>query len=65
MPVVNGGEVATQLRSDPDLKDIPIVFITALISKTEERTIGGSPYLSQPVKFRAMLSLIDKIISMN
>ncbi len=65
MPDVNGGEVATQLRNDPELKDIPIIFITALISKAEERTIGGSPYLSKPVKFRTLVTMIDKTISMN
>ena len=65
MPDLNGGEVATQLRSDPNLKDIPIIFITALISEAEERTIGGSPYLSKPVKFRTLVSLIDKTISVN
>ena len=61
----NGGEMAEQLRNDPDLKDSSIIFITALLSKTEERTIGGSPYLSKPIKFRALVSLIDKTISMN
>lgn len=40
MPEVDGGDVAAQLKEDPFLKDIPVVFITALVSG-EENASGG------------------------
>ena len=40
MPEVDGGDVAAMLKQDPFLKDIPVVFITALVSG-EENASGG------------------------
>jgi CheY-like chemotaxis protein len=40
MPEVDGGDVAAMLKEDPILKDIPVVFITALVSG-EENVSGG------------------------
>jgi CheY-like chemotaxis protein len=40
MPEVDGGDVAAMLKADPVLKDIPVVFITALVSG-EENMSGG------------------------
>lgn len=40
MPEVDGGDVAAMLKDDPFLKDIPVVFITALVSG-EENVSGG------------------------
>lgn len=35
MPGLDGGDVAAQIQADPVLKDIPIVFLTALVSEKE------------------------------
>lgn len=40
MPEVDGGDVAAMLKDDPFLKDIPVVFLTALVSG-EENVSGG------------------------
>jgi CheY-like chemotaxis protein len=40
MPEVDGGDVAAMLKEDPILKNIPVVFITALVSG-EENVSGG------------------------
>lgn len=40
MPEVDGGDVAAQLKTDALLKDVPVVFITALVSG-EENASGG------------------------
>ncbi len=53
MPEMDGGEVAEQLKADPLLKDTPIVFLTAIVSKEEtkgqEAVFGGLSYLAKPV----------------
>src|SRR5580692_4041026 len=32
MPRMDGGEVAQQIRSDPSLASVPIIFLTAIVS---------------------------------
>jgi CheY-like chemotaxis protein len=39
MPEMDGGDVAAQIKADPALKRIPIIFLTALINGKE--TAGG------------------------
>jgi len=41
MPEIDGGHLAAQLKSDPELKSVPVVFLTALVSQ-EETTANGS-----------------------
>jgi len=51
MPDMDGYEVCRRLKSNPDTKDIPIIFITA---KTDEESIerayevGGADYVTKP-----------------
>ncbi len=53
MPEIDGFEVCKILKSQPDTKNIPIIFITA---KTDEESIskaykvGASDYVSKPLK---------------
>jgi two-component system OmpR family response regulator len=35
MPAMDGGEVAANLQSDPELKDIPFLFLTCTVSTVE------------------------------
>jgi two-component system sensor histidine kinase/response regulator len=37
MPEMDGGEVAEILRGDPKTKDIPIIFLSSLITESEEK----------------------------
>jgi len=68
MPGMTGDDVAAQLRADPDLKGIPIVFLTAVVTKEEARaqsgTIGGFPFLAKPVDAVELVEYIEKILSM-
>jgi two-component system sensor histidine kinase/response regulator len=38
LPDMDGGEVADVLRKNPKTKDIPIIFLSVLISEQEEKT---------------------------
>ena len=40
MPEVDGGDVAAQLKEDAELKETPVVFLTALVSG-QENAAGG------------------------
>src|SRR5271155_1338802 len=59
MPKIDGGDVAQQIRSDPSLAHVPIIFLTAIVSKTESNSeIGGFPFLAKPVSLDAITQCI-------
>ncbi len=65
MPDVDGGTVAAQLKEDEDTKDIPVVFVSAAITKEEEKNEegiikGGYPILAKPVPMDKLLEAIEK-----
>jgi two-component system OmpR family response regulator len=53
MPGVDGGEVAARIQASAKLKDVPIVFLTAAVTKREvdagDGRLGGFPFLAKPV----------------
>ncbi len=61
MPEVDGGDVATRLRGDPEFAKLPIVFLTAIVSPNEatETHIGGFPFLAKPVSVDAVMKAIE------
>ena len=53
MPGMDGGELATCFKASPRLKDVPIVFLTAAVTKGEVKAgggqVGGQSFLAKPV----------------
>jgi len=66
MPSMDGGEVASRLRSVPNLRGTPIVFLTAAVKKSEihanQGLIGGMPFLAKPVELQELIDCIDNTI---
>ena len=66
MPDIDGGQVAAELRADPVLKSVPVVFLTAVVSKNEviERgdVIGGQTFLAKPVSVEDVKRTIEKLV---
>ena len=63
MPETDGGEVAARIQSDPALHRIPIVFLTALVTKAEGRSglrIRGHPFLAKPISLRELIEGIEE-----
>ena len=59
MPKIDGGDVAQQIRSDPTLSHVPIIFLTAIVSQKETNSeIGGFPFLAKPVSLDAITQCI-------
>lgn len=65
MPGIGGGEVAAMLRENPMTKDIPIIFQTCIISKTEETVacslIAGNMFIAKPYSAEEMLAEVRKL----
>jgi len=53
MPGMDGGELAACFQANPKLKAVPIVFLTAAITKNEVKAggglVGGFAFLAKPV----------------
>ena len=62
MPDLDGGELATRFKSNPKLKDVPIVFLTAAVTKGEIAAgggqLGGFPFLAKPVVLKEVIACL-------
>src|SRR5437764_517973 len=66
MPGKNGWEVAKELRSDPELRHIGIVMLTAIGEQMNEMTsplYGVDEYIDKPFDFADLESRIRKILA--
>jgi CheY-like chemotaxis protein len=64
MPGLDGGALASQLRASPRLKGVPIVFLTAAVTREEVRArrglVGGLPFLAKPVDLHEVLTCLER-----
>src|SRR6266403_2913826 len=63
MPETDGGEVAARIESDPTLHRTPVVFLTALVTKSEVRSglqIQGHPFLAKPISIPELVAGIER-----
>lgn len=58
MPKIDGVDLAQQFRTSSRFSHIPIIFITALITKAVKE-IGGFPALAQPVTMEELKEAIE------
>jgi putative two-component system response regulator len=53
MPDMDGGDVASILKKDPTTKNIPIIFLSSLVTTREEQSSSkehGLYFLSKPIE---------------
>ena len=65
MPIMNGHEVLERLRNNPDLKDIPVIMVTALCEARDinkASSFGISDYVAKPFNFAQLMEKIEKAI---
>lgn len=64
MPNMDGGDVAAAFANDSTLAKVPVIFLTAIVSKNEVKPsgsiIGRHTYIAKPVKLEDLLACIDK-----
>jgi CheY-like chemotaxis protein len=63
---VDGFRFAQDLKANDDLKHIPIIFVTAIVSEEKvkeiEQFFGNIPYLIKPVTTEQIIEQIEKIL---
>ncbi len=64
MPDINGNEVSEKLHNNNELKDIKIVFLTAVLNKQETGIKANievkSVVIGKPVKFDRLIECIEE-----
>lgn len=64
MPVVDGFKVCRILKENPRLKDIPVIFLTAmsdLDSEVEGLQLGASDYITKPINIKLVKQRINNL----
>ena len=62
MPEMNGYEVCAELKSDEKLKDIPVIFLSALtetMDKVKAFGLGGVDYITKPFQFEEVEARVE------
>ena len=64
MPETEGSRIAAEMRAEASLKTVPIVFLTAIITKEEQASetnssLGGYPFLAKPVSVEELLRCVE------
>jgi len=62
MPDRDGGEIAAQIRADPELQYTPIIFLTGLVTRAEANTglqIDEHPFLAKPIDIQELVKAIE------
>jgi CheY-like chemotaxis protein len=66
MPGMDGGEVAAKLKEHPLTRSIPVIFLTALLTKTEEcqenHTISNNITFAKPLDKEELLAQIKELL---
>jgi DNA-binding response OmpR family regulator len=61
MPKISGGDVAQQIRADSRVRDTPILFLSAIISKRDKLVeLGGIPAIAKPIGFTELIDAIEE-----
>ncbi|MBN1878442.1 MAG: response regulator [Anaerolineae bacterium] len=68
MPDMNGYQVCEQLKADPNTRDIPVIFISAL-DQTEDKikafTLGGVDYITKPFQIEEVLARVSTHLALH
>lgn len=69
MPEMSGGEVLEELERSPATASIPVILLTAMVTKAETgpdnfECLGGRYYMAKPVTTEVLLQGIQRVLSL-
>jgi DNA-binding response OmpR family regulator len=68
MPNIDGFEVCRRIKANPNLQEIPIIFMTSLseaMDKVKGFEVGAVDYLTRPIKFIELLARVKTHINIH
>ncbi|HEY8240068.1 MAG TPA: response regulator [Kiritimatiellia bacterium] len=67
MPTYDGGDVAKFLADDPLTRNIPVLFLTSMVTADQvekhEGTIAGHPFVAKPAGMKEILRRIEVMLA--
>jgi CheY-like chemotaxis protein len=67
MPELEGSEVAAALKADPVTRDVPVIFLTALVSRDDAPggtcSSGGHTFLPKDIRVEKLMRCIEDTIA--
>ena len=63
MPDMDGWGVLETLKSDPTLREIPVIMLTMVDDPERGFTLGAADYATKPVDEQAFVRLVDSLAS--
>lgn len=64
---IDGAEIARRIENDRSVKNIPMVFLTAVATGEEVESgggfIGGHPFIAKPVNIKKLIEYLEKKLS--
>jgi CheY-like chemotaxis protein len=63
MPEKDGGDIAAELKADPLFENVPIIFLSGLVSPEESGMRDGSIYLPKPVELKRLLNSVRTLLA--
>jgi len=67
MPDMNGFEVCKRLKADPETRDIPVIFLSALdgiLDKVNAFAVGGVDYITKPFQAEEVLARVHTHVTL-
>lgn len=65
MPGLSGFEVCARLKTDPETRDIPVLFVTAMShigDKQRALAAGGEDFLTKPIQQAELLTRVEALL---
>ncbi len=64
MPGLDGGDLASQFMASPHFAKVPIIFLTAAVTREEVTShggyVGGQPFLAKPVDMPELVGCLHQ-----
>ena len=62
LPGMDGWEVLTTLKQDPDTRDIPVIVVSIVDEQQRGAALGAAAYLVKPVGRGALLDALARLV---
>lgn len=67
MPDMDGGDISAAVYGEDDLRDLPMLFVTALVSpqdlQIQQGQLGGRPAISKDAPIDQLVARIESLIA--
>ena len=62
MPGIDGWQVLSQLKADPELQHIPVIVITVMNDQAKSYELGAAEFLHKPISKEQLLETIRRVL---